>query len=132
MVLPLQTPCAVLGGTTTLMRVILTPGSTHICLWGFVYKIGFHVMNMRHCYKGQTTWYFEIRWASKSFNFFYKSGFAFFIRVFCRSIGFGLMLEWPVLFNISVKHAITIFLQYYRFSYIIWWASNFSSHVGVI
>ncbi len=40
---------------------------------------------------------------------FYKTGFAFFIRVFCRYIGFGLMLQWRFLFNISIKHAKTLF-----------------------
>ncbi len=34
------------------------------------------------------------------------------------------MLQWPFLFNISIKHPITLFLQYYRFSYIILNLSN--------
>ncbi len=41
--------------------------------------------------------------------FFNKNGFAFFIRVFCWCIGFNLMLQWPFLFNISIKHAMALF-----------------------
>ncbi len=42
----------------------------------------------------------ETKWQNRMFLFFifYKTGFAFLIIGFCRYIGFGVMLQWPLLF----------------------------------
>ncbi len=42
-------------------------------------------------------------------GFFYRLASPSLLELFVDIIGFGLMLQWPFLFNISIKQAITLF-----------------------